>query len=496
MPGPLRLRRRISRLDTRIRYFVAAGSPKKWGIYGGLGLLGFGLVWIAITGYVARSDAQQIRTRLNQVQSLVAAGDVQGAEQVAAKIPALAARAHRLTTGPAWFIASEVPYLGTPLKIARGTTSASDELGSRGISVLLKVALSIDPATLRTNGHTVDLAPLATAAPKLKIVAAAVHDALHTLQHTPSSSWFASVDGVRASLTSELTAVGGYVDAASRAAQVLPSMLGEDSPKRYFIGLQNEAEMRGTGGLPGAFAILVADHGQLTFTHFESDAALTPHATGSLVDTGLDFGAQYNLAYNTSSPTKLFENSNVSPNFPYAAQIWAAMWEKVSGEHVDGAMAMDPGVLANLLHATGPVRTAQGAVLNAQNVVALTEQQEYAIFNNNTTRRAFLVGVLKSGHRRDQLRRGDSAEQPGLRRSHAQQRRCREARLLLAAQHHLPEHGVRAHPRRRGDDHPDQQCSGLRAALLRDDPTGRQPAARGEAGGQPLDRGLLGDQGR
>ena len=33
--------------------------------------------------------------------------------------------------------------------------------------------------------------------------------------------------------------------------------------------------MRGTGGLPGAFAILVANKGVVQFTHFESDAALT-----------------------------------------------------------------------------------------------------------------------------------------------------------------------------------------------------------------------------
>ncbi|MCW2496260.1 DUF4012 domain-containing protein [Jatrophihabitans sp.] len=355
-----------------------------------------GILWIVVTGIVARNDAIAIRTRLHDVQVLVAAGDVQGAEQVAADIPALAKRAHRLTTGPAWFLGSEIPYFGTPLEIARGTTAATDELGSQGVSVLLKVILKLDPAKLRTNGHTIDLAPLAAAAPQLKTVAHVVDHAVKRLDGVPSSSWLTPVDSVHATMQTLLTSVDGYVNAAARASDVLPTMLGDDGPKRYFIGLQNEAEMRGTGGLPGAFAILVADHGKLTFTHFESDTALLPKATNQLVKTGLDFGTNYDLAYGTSNPTSLYVNSNVSPNFPYAAKIWAAMWEKQSGEHVDGAMAVDPGVLANLLAATGPVTTPSGVPLAGDSVVSLVEQKEYAIFNNNTARKDFLVSVLKS----------------------------------------------------------------------------------------------------
>jgi len=98
-------------------------------------------------------------------------------------------------------------------------------------------------------------------------------------------------------------------------------MLGDHGPKRYFIGLQNEAEMRGTGGLPGTFAIMVADHGTIKFTHFKSDAALLPAASGGLIDTRLDFGSDYTSAYGAADPTKLFVNSNISPNFPYAAKI-------------------------------------------------------------------------------------------------------------------------------------------------------------------------------
>ena len=72
------------------------------------------------------------------------------------------------------------------------------------------------------------------------------------------------------------------------------------------------------------------------------------------------------------------------------------MWQKVSGQHVDGAIALDPQVLANLLTAIGPIPATNGGALTAQNVVSLTEQQEYAIFSDNAVRKQFLVDVLKA----------------------------------------------------------------------------------------------------
>ena len=384
------------RVETRYRYLRANPSLKWWLLGGVAGLLLLGALWIVGTGLVARSDLEAIKTRLSAAQKLVQQGNVDEAEKVAAGIPALAERAHRLTTGPAWFLASEVPYLGRPLQIVRGTTAATDELGSHGVVTLLDVIGTLDPSKLRLHGDTINLAPIEAAAPKLALVASAIDRAQHSLNSVPSSSWLSQIDTARASMSATLDRVAGYVDAANRAAQVLPGLLGQDGPKRYFIGLQNEAEMRGTGGLPGAFAIVVADHGTVKFTHFESDAVLEPSGNSQLVATGLDFGPDFERDYGATQATSLYVNSNISPNFPYAAQIWAAMWQRVSGEQVDGALAMDPQVLANLLTATGPIKTANGAALSADTVVPLTEQQEYAIFSDTALRKQFLVDVLKT----------------------------------------------------------------------------------------------------
>jgi hypothetical protein len=177
-------------------------------------------------------------------------------------------------------------------------------------------------------------------------------------------------------------------------------MLGDDGPKRYFIGLQNEAEMRGTGGLPGAFAIVEANKGKIAFTHFGSDAELLPAATHQRIETGLDFGKDYDNAYGYSAPTNFIVNSNISPNFPYAGQIWSKMWQHLSGQHVDGAIAVDPTTLAYFLSVTGPVTLPSGGQVTASNIVSLTEAQEYAMFTDNNARKDFLVSILKAASKK------------------------------------------------------------------------------------------------
>jgi hypothetical protein len=59
--------------------------------------------------------------------------------------------------------------------------------------------------------------------------------------------------------------------------------------------------------------------------------------------------ADYIDRYRDWEPTGLWSQSNLSPHFPYAAQIWAAMWRAATGEQVDGVVALDPFALGYLL---------------------------------------------------------------------------------------------------------------------------------------------------
>jgi hypothetical protein len=365
--------------------------------------------WIVVTGLLARQQVRQIEHNLRRVQSLVASGRLDEARQAVAGIVPAARRADLLTSGPAWWVAAHVPYLGEPAETIRGATAAGVDLSADAVPQLIDVAKLMDPARLRVHGDTIDLHALLTAAPNLQAAASTLRAVTYRVDALPHSTWLPAVDGPRSALAAQLHQFGGYVDAAARAARVLPPLLGADGPRRYIIGLQNEAEARGTGGLPGAFAIAVADHGRVRFTHFESDAALLPADTNKLIATGLDFGSDYARAYGDSLPTTSFLNSNVSPDFRYAAQVWTRMWERTSGEHVDGAVAVDPAVLGYVLAVTGPVRLPDGRTVSAQNIVTLTERDEYTLFPGYAQRKAFLVAVLKASSQKLISGVGDAA---------------------------------------------------------------------------------------
>jgi hypothetical protein len=400
MPDRSSLRRNVRRTWRRAlrrtrTYLREHRKPIRWGLLGAGVLVGLGLVWILITGLLARQQAQHLEDRLQTVRQLITEGRLDEARHLAEGIPAIADRAHDLTTGPAWWVGSQLPFIGNPLDVTRGTMAAGAKM-SGAIPELMKVVSELDPANLRVNGDTLRLQPLEQAAPTLEDASRTIDQGASDIAALPSSTWLGIVDRGRDRIAADIELIRGYVDAASRVAQVLPTMLGKDQPQTYFIGLQNEAELRGTGGLPGAFAIARAYHGTLHFVHFYSDAELLPPGPEHLIPTGLDFGHGYDSAYGPSLPTSTFVDSNVSPNFPYAAQIWQAMWEKRSGQHVDGVLALDPTVLAYFLNVTGPATLPSGASINAANVITLTQRDEYTLFPDNIQRKRFIVSVLKA----------------------------------------------------------------------------------------------------
>src|ERR671931_484176 len=86
--------------------------------------------------------------------ALLIGGRLADAQKVAEGIPAIAERAHDLTTGPAWWFAAHVPLLGDPLESVRGTTLAADRIGST-MPDLMHVVGTLNPARLRVSGDTI-----------------------------------------------------------------------------------------------------------------------------------------------------------------------------------------------------------------------------------------------------------------------------------------------------------------------------------------------------
>ena len=356
-------------------------------------------VWLGVTAWMARGQLGQARAEVHTLRAEISAGDWSGARATAADLAHHADRAHQLTTGPVWAAAAALPNGGEPLQTFRGITASIDSLGRDALPQLVRAGERLDPRTLRRPDGTIDLSRIAAVGPGLERASATVDQAAKTIRGLPSHTWLSSIDAARVDVLGQVTALDDTITSASLAVHVLPSMLGQDGPKRYFLAFQNEAEARGTGGLPGAFAIVEADHGKLAFTRMGSDTTLRG------VAANVDFGPDYHHLYDGAGTTTLFVNGNLSPHFPYAAQIWASMWQKYSGQRVDGVIAVDPTALGYLLAATGPATLPDTSQVSAANAVALTQSIIYAKFSglsaaDQAQRRAYQLGIAAAASKK------------------------------------------------------------------------------------------------
>ncbi len=358
-----------------------------------LALVGAGLAWIVVTSLLARSQLQQMRAELPQLRQALTASRFADAQRIAHRIEERADSARSLTSGPAWWVAANLPVAGEPLQTSRVIAAESDRLARAVVPSVLQLAHGLGSGHLVEHG-TVDTTALRKLSPQL---AAAARSARLASAHVAGAqpSWLSPVAQARAEFGAELAKLSAELTGTDRTVRVLLPMLGESGPRRYFIGFLNEAESRGVGGIPGAFAIVTADHGRITFTHFGSDDELKN------VRARVSLGAQFEARYRQDDPQGVIANSDISPQFGYAARIWAGMWQAKTGQPVDGALALDPTALGYLLQATGPADLGAGEQITAQNVVALTQQGQYAKYPANTPagnaeRKRYLTTVAKA----------------------------------------------------------------------------------------------------
>lgn len=346
--------------------------------------------WVAIGAFQAKSKLEQARTSAQDAKSALLDGDTQAASRSAdvALEQAQAARDATHTVG--WNIVAAVPWLGSPFKTGQQVTDVVLGLASDVLRPAADVGIAIAPDRLYRDGRVeVDLlrsqesqlSKLSENAVRLNRDAAAISD----------PRYLSLIRDARRQLQNQISSITSVIENAALAARLAPAMMGADGPRTYFMGFQTNAEARGTGGLLGGYGILRFDNGTPTVDtlapNTDLDDAVAP------VELGIEFDQQYGYA----QPFTDFRNSNLSPHFPYAAQIWKAMWAEQTGLEVDGVIAIDPVALSYILGAVGPVTMPDGEVVSSENVVELTESTAYFRFpTDQGARKQYLQDIANA----------------------------------------------------------------------------------------------------
>ena len=115
----------------------------------------------------------------------------------------------------------------------------------------------------------------------------------------------------RTDLDSQLAAADAGLQAADRALIMAPSMLGAAGPRRYLLAVQNNAEVRGTGGLVGAYVVLRLDSGSISL---EAIGTNRDFRTGTVQLA--DLGPEYADRYGTGGPTLWWSAVGLTSDWP------------------------------------------------------------------------------------------------------------------------------------------------------------------------------------
>ncbi|MFJ2029951.1 DUF4012 domain-containing protein [Streptosporangium sp. NPDC087985] len=343
--------------------------------------------WSAHLVLSVRDHLEATRGALLQLRAVMTTHDPALMARALADAQRHAAEARRLTGGPDWSVIAHAPVVGDGATTVRGLAESAAEL-TDVLTAVQRAGTRFLAAKERSLGNmTPVLADLAAATPVLDDAVTRLARVSSRLADTPADTGLDLLDQARGTALRGVDQLRGWLRSAATATALLPSILGHDGPRRYFLAFQTNAEARGTGGLVGAFGILRAGHGRIGITRLSANTGLDASST-PVADHGPAFRARYG-----PSAARLLSVSNLSPHFPYAAATWTGLWERQTHQRLDGAIATDPIGLSYLLQAIGPVALPDGERVTAENVVDLTERIAYARYTDPAARKRFLITV-------------------------------------------------------------------------------------------------------
>lgn len=334
-------------------------------IYGALwGLAALLVVIFAFQAMKATSALRMASTQAGVLQNQVAGGDVDAAQVTLRGLTESTNEARSNTDGPLWDIAAHIPLLGRNFGAVQTVSAVLDDVATDALPPIVAVAEQVNTNTFSPRGGKVDLAALASIEPSVSKADAALTEAKTRIGDIDADSLLTPLGDPVRNVQDKITTAQAAASSGHLAAKLLPTMLGGEGERRYMLMIQNNAEIRSTGGITGAFAIIKANKGKLEMGKQGTILDFDPPITKPVVKAT----AGERAVFASSMYTDL-RNVNFTPDFPRTGEITAKMVKQGLGEDVDGVVSIDPVALSYLLAGTGPVTLDDGTLLSDVNAV-------------------------------------------------------------------------------------------------------------------------------
>ena len=305
-------------------------------------------LWAAYDLRSARSDLVEARLQLLQSGELLEGSTESQAanlHRVTSDAVRRTSRAEkRLNRDPALRIAALIPGLNDQrhgllqaVKVAHRAALVADDLSAamveqRAAFVVRNAAVNLDA-----------IGALADAAER-------AGNALGALPKTHRSSQWGALGHATRDLDHSLANTAHRLTTAAGTMRVARGFLGGDGPRRLFIAIQNNAEMRDQG-MVLSYAVAESSNGSFRVVHGGSITELELDAP--VTDITLPAGTE--AVFGSLNPTRLWQSVNATADTALAGQTMRSLYRAATGTSVDGTIALDVPALASLLTVTGPV---------------------------------------------------------------------------------------------------------------------------------------------
>jgi hypothetical protein len=345
-------------------------------------LLGAG---VAAVAWQATTRARQVETDLTAARDLLAhAGGFQAGtlderlgliDQAQARGQAAGAR---LDGWPLRQL-GHLPLLGRDVRVARAVAASAADT----VVATRRVVTAVQPV----QGGRLDRQTIEGASAALLALQATLDQGAGRVRATRPllAAWGARADYLQAATTASRTAAQ-----IGQGLRLAATLYGPPGRTRWFLALQNPAELRGTGGLIGQYGILESSPTGpklVTVAPYESLERRTHE--------GVPLSQPMATHYQQFAVERAWSAVNIPPDLPTVGRIVTRLYRSATGQRIDGVVAADPLAVAAVLQASGPI-TAGGVPLDATNVADETLVQAYVRYaTDNEARHRFLAEVAR-----------------------------------------------------------------------------------------------------
>lgn len=330
---------------------------------GAAGVLLVLLGLVAFDSIRARAALADAATEVARLRADAVAGRTENLDVTVAALQEDAGRARAATSGPHWAIAGRLPGAGPTVAAVATMADVVDDLANGPLPDLAGVVRLASPATFAPVDGRVDLGPLQQVAPDVVRADESIGAALQRVTRL-DGTMLPPVREAVTQLRGQLEDVRMTSATASRAARLIPPMLGADGPRDYLVLVQNNAEPRALGGIVGSVLVLRAEGGVVSLVQ-----QMPGQKVGPFPEPVVPLSEDEQLVLADEEMARWMQNVTMTPDFPRAAQVAREMWKAHTGQEVGGVLAVDPVLLADLLAVSGPIDTGPGGMLQGDALV-------------------------------------------------------------------------------------------------------------------------------